>query len=289
MNPPPLRNGRADLHLHTFHSDGTFSPEEVVRRAAALNLAAISVTDHDSTAGLPAAFKAAGDKLEILTGVELTVVFKARELHLLGYGFDPADETFRAFLGRMRQYRQDRIRAMIDRLKTKGIEVTFEEVQAAAGQGIIGRPHLAQVLVERGLVRGLDEAFERYLGDRAPCFVKGATLTVPNGVKLIRDAGGAAVLAHPFRLIQESWLPELADCGVQGIEVFHTDHSAAVAKRYERLARELDLLVTGGSDCHGFRKSSGPTLGTVTVAYDRVERLKAVIHKRGQTPPVENS
>ncbi len=279
---------RADLHLHTFHSDGTFSPEEVVGRAKGLGLAAISITDHDSVAGLPAALKAAGNGLEVIPGVELTVVFKERELHLLGYGIRPEDPPFQDFLNRMHRYRKDRIRAMIERLNSKGIPVTYEEVEAIARGGAIGRPHLAQALMARGAVRTFEEAFERYLGDHAPCFVKGATLTVPEAVRLIRQAGGVSILAHPYRLIQESWIPEFVEAGIQGIEVFHPDHSAAVVEHYLALTKKLNLLVTGGSDCHGLRRSSGPTIGTVTVPYEEVERLKAVINNWGQTPTVEN-
>ena len=168
-----------DLHLHTHYSDGTFTPEEVVRRAKAAGLSTISLTDHDTIAGLPAARQAAGADLEVLSGVELTVVFRDRELHLLGYGFRETDPALARYLGRAQANRHRRIQEMLDRLRERGIEIALEEVQAVAGEGhSIGRPHLAEVLVKRGKVGSLNEAFDRYIGDRAPCFVKRATLSV---------------------------------------------------------------------------------------------------------------
>lgn len=264
-----------DLHLHTYHSDGTFSPEEVIRRAKRLGLVAISVTDHDTISGLRAARKAADGDLEIVTGVELTVRFKDRELHVLGYGFRDDDSNFNSLLQEKQAERKGRIQAMIERLNAHGVAVTLEEVRTVLGSGeSVGRPHLAQVLVDRGVVRSLEEAFKRYLGDHAPCFVKKATLTVSEAGQRIRQAGGVAVLAHPHRLVEDAWIRELVAEGIQGIEVFHPDHSARVSRHYLEIAEKLKLLVTGGSDCHGLRKTQGPLIGSVQVPYEYLERLK---------------
>lgn len=272
MKPP-----RADLHLHTLHSDGTFTPEEVIARAKGLGLSTIAITDHDSVEGVKEAIQQAGDSLEVIPGVELTAAFQQREIHILGYGFQVDHPEFGAFLNRMQIYRRDRIRAMIDRLRQRGVEISFEEVLRVGAEGSLGRPHLAQAMLQRGVVRSFEEAFERYIGDDAPCFVKGATVTVPEAVERIRLAGGVAVLAHPYRLVQDSQIPELVAAGIRGIEAHHPDHSASVAKRYRAIAEEHRLLVTGGSDCHGFRNSRGPLIGSITIGSEDLERLKGAI------------
>ena len=266
---------RADLHLHSDYSDGTFSPTEVVKRAKRLGLAAISLTDHDTLAGLPEAMEAAGPGLEVVPGVEMTALFRDREIHILGFGLRLDDPEFSDFLKQMHAYRLDRIRKMIGRLAAHGVTISFEEVNAAAGRGTIGRPHLAELIVKKGAAVSFQDAFQKYIGDQAPCFVKGATLTVPEAVRLLRAAGGVAVIAHPYRLIEDSWIPELIAAGIQGIEAYHSDHDPSVAERYRKMAEELHLLWTGGSDCHGDRKEKGPLIGTVSVPYEVVERLKA--------------
>ena len=252
----------------------------MVRRAKSLGLTAISVTDHDTIAALPAA-RAAGGDLEILSGVELTATSHDRELHILGYGFREEDAALRGYMERARDRRHGRIQAMIDRLKERGIEVTLEEVEAIAGDGnSVGRPHLAEAMMKKGAVRSLNEAFDRYLGDHAPCFVKQAILTAADAARLIRQAGGVAVLAHPHRIVEDSWIPALVADGIEGIEVYHSDHNPSVTGHYRRIAQERGLLMTGGSDCHGFRKSNGPLIGTVKVPGACLEQLKAALSKR---------
>lgn len=273
---------RIDLHLHTLHSDGTFAPEEVVRRARSAGLSAISITDHDGIGGIAAARRAAGSDPEIVSGAELTAVSHERELHVLGYGFDEGDPAMNRYCAEAQERRQGRIQWMIQRVNEAGVPVTLEEVRQIAGNAdSIGRPHLAEALVKRGVVRSLNEAFDRYIGDHAPCFVRAATLTVADAARLIREAGGVVVLAHPYRLVEDEWIPALVREGIQGIEVFHSDHNAQAAQFYRRVAAEMGLLVTGGSDCHGFRKSKGPLIGTVSVPYDLLERLKAALCEKG--------
>ncbi|MBI3312172.1 MAG: PHP domain-containing protein [Candidatus Omnitrophica bacterium] len=273
MAPP-----RVDLHLHTLLSDGTFTPEEVVQRARSAGLAAISITDHDSVAALSPARRTAGPSLEIISGVELTAAFKERELHILGYGFLETDPALQRYLEQAQGGRRARIQAMIDRLKEQGIQVTLEEVETQAGDvDSIGRPHLAEAMKKKGIVGSLSEAFDRYIGDHAPCFVHKATLSVEQAVQLIRQAGGVTVLAHPHRMVEEDWLPELIRQGIQGIEVYHPDHSSSVAEKYRRFAEGQGLLITGGSDCHGLRRPGGPFIGKVPVPYRCLEQIKNVI------------
>jgi len=262
------------LHLHTTFSDGTSSPADLVRQAQEAGLAAIAVTDHDCIGGIPEAVAAAGNALEVIPGVELTVAHREVELHVLGLCMDPAAAHLPERFARMRAARELRIQQMILRLEAHGVSVSWEEVLQVSGLGVPGRPHLARVLVQRGYVATPEEAFDRYLGDRSPCFVKGATLTPATAVEFIRSAGGVSVLAHPARFVPDAWLPELVAAGIQGVEAYHPDHGAAVARRYRRYAREQGLLVTGGSDAHGTWKANGAVVGSVTVPYSCVEELK---------------
>ncbi len=272
-----------DFHLHTRHSDGTFAPEEVIRRAKSLKMTAISITDHDTLSALPAARRAAGEDLEILTGIEMTAVSHDRELHVLGYGFRDEDPAMQEYIRRAQERRHGRIHRMIDQLNARGIEVTRAEVEKIAGEATsIGRPPLAEALLKKGVVHSLNEAFDRYIGDHAPCFVKQAILTTADAARLIRQAGGVAVLAHPYRLVEDEWIPALAADGIQGIEVYHSDHNPATTRHYLKIAQELNLLITGGSDCHGFRKAKGPLIGTVKVPDSCLEELKKTL--KGSDP-----
>lgn len=266
---------RADLHLHTTFSDGTASPGELVRLATQANLAAIAVTDHDCVDGIPEALAAAAGHLEVLSGIELTVAFRGVELHILGYLLDPHSNVVQESLVQLRATREERLQQMIQRLKPYGVAVTLEEVLQVSHHGTVGRPHLARALVARGYVKTPEEAFERFIGDSAPCFVKGAVFTPATAVEFIRGAGGVAVLAHPARFVPDVWWPELLEAGLQGIEAYHPDHSRQMAEHYRTLAQEHQLLVTGGSDFHGAWKTNGPTVGSVTVPYECVEQLKA--------------
>lgn len=268
-------SGRADLHSHTTFSDGTMSPAELVEQAVAAELAAIAVTDHDCVDGVAPAVATAAGRVEIVPGVELTVAFRGVELHILGLFIDPTSPAIQTRLAKFRTARETRLAQMIDRLNTYDIVLTLEEVLALSDHGAAGRPHLAQALVRRGYVKTPEEAFERFIGDHAPCFVKGATMTPAMAAALIREAGGVSSLAHPARFVPDDWLPELIGAGVQGIEAYHPDHTNTRAERYRHYADEHGLLVTGGSDAHGTWKTKGPTIGCVTIPYADVERLKA--------------
>lgn len=249
-----------------------------MERAKAAMLSAISVTDHDSVAGIEAARRAAEGHPEVISGVELTAGFKKRELHVLGYGFQESAPQMQEYLARARSRRLGRMEAMLERLQERGISIRMEEVQAVAAQGeSIGRPHLAEVLLKKGMIRNLSEAYERFIGDQAPCFVPQGMLTVPEAAGLIRRQGGVAVLAHPYRIVEDAWIPALVEAGIQGLEVYHSDHDAQMTKHYQGLARQFGLLETGGSDCHGFRRARGPLLGTVSVPVSLLEPLKAAI------------
>lgn len=240
-----------DLHMHTTVSDGVLSPEELVERAVAAGLSAIAVTDHDAVDAVAPARAAAPPGLEVIAGAELSCRIDGREAHVLAYGVDPDDPDLRESLARFAAQRADRARAMVERLRDKGIEIDFADVEAASGSGTIARPHVARALVERGQVASIDEAFARFLGRGRPAFVDKPRLDPREACALIRAAGGVAGLAHPGTFRRDDLIPALVEAGLEALETRHTEHSAAATRHYEAMARSLDLLPTGGSDFHG--------------------------------------
>lgn len=271
---------RVDLHLHTRYSDGTWTPSALCATAARLGLAAIAVADHDTLEAIPeflAAARQAG--IEALPAVEITCCGADREMHLLGYLPENRwqNPALQATLDRSRQIREQRLDAMVQRLNAAGIPLSPAEVRALSGPGSVGRPHIAQALVQRGVVRTVDEAFERFLRRGKPGFVDRQRLPVRDAIALVRGAGGVAVLAHPGLNPVDESLPELAAAGLDGLEAWHSRHTAAQTERYRKLAGVLGLIVTGGSDCHG--DGRGPALlGTVPVPYACV----AAIYERAR-------
>jgi predicted metal-dependent phosphoesterase TrpH len=274
----------ADLHLHTYFSDGTFSPEELAAHGRQLGFAALALTDHDTVEGcarMAAACNAAG--IEFTTGTELTAEHNDIELHLLGYFVDTQNEKLLADIARFQTTRQNRIREMVARLNALNVPLEAETVFALANCKSPGRPHVARALVKAGLCKSLDEAFERYLKKNRPAWVPKAKMSALEGVGLIHQAGGLAVMAHPGLNRTDDVIPVLVDAGLDGIECFHTKHSTAAAKRYLGIADKFHLLVTGGSDCHGFSKGK-PLIGTVKLPYEHVEKLKEAVSRKTVEP-----
>jgi len=264
----------ADLHLHTHFSDGTFSPEELAGHGQRLGFAAMALTDHDSVEGCARMADACGAAgIELITGTELTAEHSDIELHLLGYFVDTQNEKLLADLARFQTVRQDRIREMAARLKGLNVPLEAETVFALANCKSPGRPHVARALVKAGLCKSLDEAFERYLKKNRPAWVPKAKMSALEGIELIHQAGGLAVMAHPGLNRTDDVILALVEAGLDGIECFHTKHSTAMSGRYLELAGKFHLLVTGGSDCHGFSKGK-PLIGTVKLPYEHVEKLK---------------
>jgi 3',5'-nucleoside bisphosphate phosphatase len=271
----------ADLHLHTFFSDGTFSPEELVGHGQRLGFAALALTDHDSVEGcapMAALCEAAG--IEFITGTELTAEQDDIEVHLLGYFVDPQNRTLLVEIARFQAVRQNRIREMVMRLNHLNVPLEVETVFTLASCKSPGRPHVARALVKAGFCRTPDEAFERFLKKSRPAWVPKAKMSALEGIELIHQAGGLAVMAHPGLNRTDEIIPALVDAGLDGIECFHTKHSTRTAERYLEMADKFNLLVTGGSDCHGFSKGK-PLIGTVKLPYEHVEKLKSRIENRG--------
>ena len=265
----------ADLHLHTLFSDGTFTPEELVLRAQNAGLACIALTDHDTVEGCErAAAACAAVKLGFIPGAELTAEHEDTEVHVLGYFLDTQNRILLDRIGKFQAVRQNRIHEMCAALNQLGIPLKAESVFALANCRSPGRPHVARALVKEKLIGNLDEAFERYLKKGRPAWVPKTKMSALESVELIHQAGGLAVMAHPGLNRTDEIIPDLVGAGLDGIECFHTKHSTLMSERYLEIAEKYDLLVTGGSDCHGFSKKA-PLIGTVKLPYEHVEKLYA--------------
>ncbi len=270
MNPTPALadlSGWIDLHCHTNASDGSLSPAELIELASSLRLDGLSITDHDTFAGYEAAVPlASATGLDLLCGIELSSRYYLppngahRNLHLLAYF--PAgspSESFKRWLKSLQEDRRDRNRRLVAALQSRGIEISLDEVERL-GRSIAGRPHFARLLVKKGHARHTDEAFRLYLGENAPTYVERESPTAQQAIGLVAEGGGVPVVAHPVRLmisdpgLERRVLEELKAAGLGGLEVYHSDHSAALQSHYLHLAEELDLLPTGGSDFHGDAK-----------------------------------
>lgn len=269
----------ADLHVHTFYSDSTFSPEEVVSCAREKDLAGIAICDHDSTEGIEPCRRAAeGLGLEIIAGVEMTAEKPATELHILGYFIDCAPAWFQARLKAIRDSRVERVYRMTEKLAAYNIKVDPKKVFALAGKGSVGRLHMAKALVDAGQVRSIQEAFDKYIGFGKPCYVQHDRFTPQEAIETILKVNGVPVLAHPDVSNAAPYIEELIGYGLRGIEAYHTDHNNRTTKRYLALAEQHGLLVTGGSDCHGLGKGK-VLMGGVKVPYEVVENLRAEAEK----------
>ena len=265
----------ADLHLHTRYSDGTFSPEELVLHAQNAGLACIALTDHDTVEGCEGTAKAAAAvNMEFVPGTELTAEHDDTELHVLGYFLDIRNQRLLTEIAKFQSVRQNRIHEMVKRINALGVPLAAESVFAIANCKSPGRPHVARALVKAGLVSSLDEAFERFLKKGRPAWVPKTKVSALEAIELIHQAGGLAVMAHPGLNRTDDVIPALVDAGLDGIECFHTKHSTVTSEHYLTIAEKYRLLVTGGSDCHGFSKGK-PLIGTVRVPYKYVEDLKA--------------
>lgn len=266
-----------DLHLHSDRSDGTIPAAEVPGHVAAAGVVAFALTDHDTVDGLADARAAAAALgLEFVPGIEVSAHDERRgSAHLLGYFIEDDDPRLRAALGRFRDRRAERAREIVERLNRLGVAVTFEQVSAHARGGLIARPHVARALLEGGWVTRWEEAFGRYIADGRPAYVPTRHATPGEAVAAIHDAGGLAVLAHPGKRADDEWIRGLCELGLDGLEVLHPEHGPAEVRHFRRLARRLQLLVTGGSDWHGPRDAGHGGLGSQAVPYEYYEALKA--------------
>ena len=261
----------ADLHTHTYHSDGTRSPREVIDVARAHGLGIVSISDHDN---LAAYFEikpyADAQGITLVPGVELSCAHDGVDVHILAYAFDALDERVAKRLESFRQTRHRRGLVMVERLRSLGYDISAHRVEQLAAGGAMGRPHVARALVERGYVSSVDEAFDRLLGAGKPGYVEKERFRVDEAIKLIRAAGGVTSIAHPTLYPEgERIVPELLDAGIDGVEVFHPDVDNAARDAFTSVARFRGKMITGGSDDHGSVKTT-ETLGTIRVPEDLI-------------------
>jgi len=272
----------ADLHIHTSFSDGLLSPEDVVNKAHEAGLTIIAITDHDTVDGLPRAM-AEGSRIgiKVIPGIEFTTDLPGTEVHILGYYIDYKADWLLELLKRIRNDRINRIYKIVEKLKKLGINVDVNEILKLAclpaGRvdiGSVGRPHIARVLLQKGIVNSIQEAFNKYLDYNAPAYVPHFKLTPSEAVRTVRRAGGIPVYAHPAVSKKDDIIPELIKEGLAGIEVYYSKHSDSQVKHYLSLAKKYGLLFTGGSDFHGFGTMRDVTLGDIRMSDNDVEKLE---------------
>lgn len=280
-----MSSGLIDMHVHTTASDGTKTPREMVFFARESGLKAVAITDHDTIEGVAEAL-AAGEEaeIEVVPGVEISVDYPG-EMHILGYYIDYANRKLLEGLGLLRAYRDRRNPMMIEKLRQMGFDISMAEVAGAADGKVVGRPHFAAVMVEKGYVSDYQEAFEKYLGAGKPAYIKKERLTPREGIEMIMSAGGIPVLAHPkhVKIKDDNGLAELirqlVGYGLKGIEVFYTTHTREETRKFLNLAERFGLFVTGGTDYHGANKPDiqiGRGQGDLAIPYALLAKIKNV-------------
>lgn len=265
---------KVDLHIHTNHSDGFYSPIELIQKVKEAGIDIISITDHDN---LSAIYEASsfGKELgiEVIPGLELSSDIGDREVHILGYFIDPDNRELERYLKFFREERLKRAIRIVNKLKELGLSISIEDVLEQAKNSAIGRPHIAQAMLEKGLITNYYEAFNKYIGNNGPAFEKKVHISPQSVVKIISDAGGLSFIAHPGNM-PETLLKELIEEGIDGIEVIHPSHNSFLAKFYKGIVNEYFLLESGGSDFHGGKREDEENLGKYYTSVSVLEAMR---------------
>lgn len=270
-----------DLHLHTVHSDGHWTPQQLVDKAVELKLRHIAVTDHDTTAGIAEATAHAANRIEVIPGIEINTIWQyedgsREDIHILGYFIDTESPALKQALVKQQEARNRLLTEVIAKLSEAGVHITIEDIQACAGIGSIGRPHITQAIVKAGGAADVNEAFDKYMTRKSPYYVPRSSIGPIEAIHAIKAAGGTASLAHPGKTKDiVSLIGLLRGEGLDGIECYHRRHTVDHVQQYIRLAGKLGMLITGGSDCHGPYKDHPPSIGTISVPIDVIVNLKA--------------
>ena len=264
----------ADLHLHTTFSDGFFSPDIVLKNASKYRFKTISITDHETVDGTAASISEANKYgIEVIPGIELSASTEEGEIHILGYCIDYKNIAFRKTLTELKEKRKNRLKKIVENLISQGVHLDFDSLLKFAGPGTIGRLHLAHFLYKNKIVSHVYEAFNEYIGSDKPAYEKVDALTPRESIELILNAGGIPVLAHPESEHLDDLIRSLISMGLKGMEVFHSKFNKKHSQYLLTVAKKYDLLVTGGSDCHGEAKLA-PLIGKIKLPYFYVEKLK---------------
>ena len=275
---------RVDLHIHSTASDGRLSPAEVVRKSVERGLTIITLADHDTVDGIIPALAAAKafPRLKVIPCVEMSTDVPNGEAHVLGYFIDYTDPEFAARLERMRHSRRERAQGMIAKLRALGIHIEWQRVQEIAGSSSMGRPHIAQAMLEKGYIASIKEAFTKYISRDGPAYVDREKMTPVEAVELILKANGLPVLAHPLTVSDpEIMVSQLKAAGLVGIEVYYDGYTADERNRLINLAERYGLIASGGSDYHGLDASTETMIGDADVPMESAERLIALAEQRG--------
>lgn len=273
-----------DLHLHTTASDGTFTPSELVRYSKLIKLSAIAITDHDSVGGIQEGLQAAKkERIELVSGIELSTEIDDFSVHIVGLFVDHTNKKLLQLTEEIQNAREKRAKQIVKKINSlnTGPKISFKEVKDSA-EGLIGRPHIAELLIKKGYVKNMEEAFSKYLKRGAPCYVQRFKLTPQKGIKFLNKIGAITILAHPGLLPEridfEKFIEDLVESGLDGIEVFYPTHSYKQKENLKKIAERKQLLISGGSDCHGLL-NNGPFVGSQRIPYSILEKIKEKLNQ----------
>ena len=274
----------ADLHIHTRYSDGTYKVAEVFRIAKKFRFSAVSITDHDSTDSFDEAFSLSKNfGIEIIPGVELSCDYEGLDIHILGYFLDTKDDKLKNYLKDFKDARADRAKKMTELLQSDGINVSYEDVLKISPDGTIARPHIAQLLIEKGYAYSIQDAFVKYIGSESKYYVDKYKIGPEEAIDLVHKSGGLAFVAHPFYLKDSpEILEDLIEKKIDGIETVHSSYDEETGKYLEGLAASNKLLRSGGSDCHGRRKTGKKLMGEYFIPYSYIEAMKEKLGGTGK-------
>ena len=269
-----MKDKRCDLHIHSKFSDSDTEVEDIFKQAREKGLSCISITDHDTIDGIsPALICSKAYNIELIEGVELSAEYKEAEVHILGYFVNFNDERLNSVLSNLKKLRKERILVMTDRLSSLGVKVDEEELVSKIGESIPTRLHLGLHLVEKGGAKSLKDAFRKYLSPGKPGYISSFKYSVKEVIRLIKDCGGLAFLAHPHIIADQSWIEEIIKLGIDGLELVYNTMPAVKSSLYKEMASKFSLLKSGGSDAHGTYKKF-TEVGGVNIPYGWVQEMK---------------